>query len=115
MTTGRLPDLSEFRVNKTKIALIVLFAGLGLYGVQLAAGYRIMKTYEACASDWRLAHPGKLAREDMQQLIRDSAGCVEGRLNAFERLFFDAEAARNRAEQLKAPPAAGATGGAVPR
>ena len=88
-------------MNYTKIALFALFGLLGLFAIQLSAGYLIMKKYEACAADWRGAHPGKLSTEAMRRMIMESVDCVEGRLNVFERLFFDADAARQRAEALK--------------
>ncbi|MDO8330087.1 MAG: hypothetical protein Q7T36_06415 [Fluviicoccus sp.] len=87
-------------MNFTKIALIVLFTGLGLFAVQLSAGFFIMKKYESCAAEWRGAHPGTLSEADMKRLITESANCVEKRLNAFERLFFNAEAARGRSVQV---------------
>lgn len=92
-------------MNYTKIALIALFAGLGLFLIQISAGYTVLKKYEACAADWRAAHPGKLAPADMKALIESSVSCVEQRLNVVERLFFNAEAARERALQLNAKPA----------
>ncbi len=100
--------LPEYSLNFTKIALIVLFAGLGLFAIQLTAGFLIMKKYEACAAEWRGAHPGTLSEADMKRLITESADCVEKRLNAFERLFFNAEAARGRSVRMGRTEAPGA-------
>ena len=91
----------EFSLNYTKIALYALFGLLGLFAIQLSAGYLIMKKYEACAAEWRAAHPGKLSPDAMRGMIVGAVDCVEGRLNVFERFFFDADAARQRAEALK--------------